>query len=117
VYHELTADYYSAAPSSFIGDLYTVLKAQNIAAGAPSAYPQLSAEVIIQRNPEVIVLANEESGVTPSSVRQRPGWDAIDAVRNGNVCQVDPDVGLRPGPRIGEALDELARCLYPDRFR
>jgi iron complex transport system substrate-binding protein len=117
VFHELTNDYYTAAPNSFVGDLYTFLKAGNIAAGAQTAYPQLSAEVIVQRNPQVIVLADEDAGVTAASVRARPGWSTIDAVKNGRICIVDPDIVSRAGPRIVDALDALARCLYPDIFK
>jgi iron complex transport system substrate-binding protein len=117
VYHELDTTYFSAAPSSFVGDFYTFLKAQNIAEGASTPYPQLSAEVIVQRNPQVIVLADEAAGVTVQDVKARPGWSAIDAVKNGRICVVDPDIVSRPGPRIIDALDTLAKCLYPDKFQ
>ena len=117
VYHELDTTYFSAAPSSFVGDFYTFLKAQNIAAGASTPYPQLSAEVIVQRNPQVIVLADEAAGITPQDVKSRPGWNAIDAVKNDRICVVDPDIVSRPGPRIIDALNTLAKCLYPDRFQ
>lgn len=116
VYHELDDTYYSAAPQSFVGDFYRLLRAGNIAEGATSDYPQLSAEVIIQRNPQVIVLADEAAGVTPAAVKQRPGWGVIDAVRNDRICSIDPDILSRPGPRVVEALRLLAKCLYPDRF-
>jgi iron complex transport system substrate-binding protein len=117
VYHELDTTYFSAAPSSFVGDFYTFLKAQNIAAGASTPYPQLSAEVIVQRNPQVIVLADEAAGITPQDVKARPGWNAIDAVKNDRICVVDPDIVSRPGPRIIDALNTLAKCLYPDKFQ
>jgi iron complex transport system substrate-binding protein len=116
VFHELTDDFYTAAPNSFVGDFYTFLKARNIAAGSATAYPQLSAEVIVARNPEVIVLADEAAGVTPAQVKARPGWSVIDAVRNDRICAVNPDIVSRPGPRIVEALETLAKCLYPTRF-
>jgi iron complex transport system substrate-binding protein len=117
IYHELDTSYFSAGPSSFIGDLYIYLKGQNIAAGASSDYPQLSAEVIIQRDPQVIILADEAAGVTVESLKQRPGWGVIDAVRNNRVCVVDPDIVSRPGPRIVDALDLLAKCMYPQIFQ
>lgn len=116
VFHELTDDFYTAAPNSFVGDFYTFLKARNIAAGSATAYPQLSAEVIVARNPEVIVLADEAAGVTPAQVKVRPGWSVIDAVRNDRICAVNPDLVSRPGPRVVEALETLAKCLYPTRF-
>ncbi len=116
IFHELDPTYFTAAPSSFVGDFYNLLKAENIAAGAVDEYPQLSAEVIIERDPEVIILADEAAGVTADSVKERPGWDQISAVKSGRICVIDPDIVSRPGPRIVEALEALARCLYPEKF-
>jgi iron complex transport system substrate-binding protein len=115
IYHELDSTFYSAAEQSFIGDLYRVLNAENIAGdGAGSPYPQLTQEAIIAANPAVIILADEEFGVTVDSVKTRPGWDAIDAVRNDRIFGVDPDIISRPGPRIVDALELLAARLYPE---
>lgn len=116
IYHELDPLFYTAAPESFIGDLYTILRAENIAAGAVEEYPQLTAEVIIERDPEVIILADEDSGVTPESIGARPGWSGISAVREGRICVIDPDVVSQPAPNIVDGLEQLAECLYPDRF-
>jgi len=116
IYHELDNTYYSAAPQSFVGDFYTLLKASNIAEGATTDFPQLSAEVIIQRNPEVIVLADEGAQVTPASVKERAGWNVIEAVKNDRICSIEPDLVLRPGPRVIDGLQELAECLYPEKF-
>ena len=111
VFHELSPDFYTVRPDTFIGALYVLLKAENVAAGAATAYPQLSAEAIIARDPEVIVLTD---GVLPTSVGGRPGWGSISAVRTGRICSVDPDLVSRPGPRIIDGLAALAACLYPD---
>jgi iron complex transport system substrate-binding protein len=62
------------------------------------------------------VLADEAFGVTVDSVKARPGWDAIAAVQNDRVYPIDPDIISRPGPRIVDALEELAHILYPERF-
>lgn len=117
VFHEVDSTYYTASPSSFIGDFYTILKADNIAAGAADEYPQLSAEVIVQRNPDVIVLADEAAGVTAESVAARPGWEAISAVKSHRICTIDASLISQPGTKIADALEALAKCLYPDRFQ
>jgi iron complex transport system substrate-binding protein len=115
VYHELDSTFFSAADQSFIGDLYTILRADNIAGdGGGSPYPQLTQESIIAANPDVIILADEEFGVTVDSVKVRPGWGAIAAVSNGRIHGIDPDIISRPGPRIVDALEELAELLYPE---
>jgi iron complex transport system substrate-binding protein len=113
VYHELDSTFYSASEQSFIGDVYRILNAENIAGdGGGSPYPQLTQEAIIAADPEIIVLADEEFGVTVDSVKARPGWNAIGAVQNDRIYGVDPDIISRPGPRIVDALEELAGLFY-----
>ena len=122
VYHELdaTGGFFSISPDSFVGDLYRTLKAENIVRADEGPYPSLTQEAIIDRNPEVIVLANatfgQTSAVVAAVIATRPGWDTIDAVINGRVYAIDPNIVSRPGPRIVDALEELARLLYPDVF-
>jgi iron complex transport system substrate-binding protein len=117
VYHELDDTFYSVSDQTFIGNLYRTLKARNIARdGGGVAYPQLTQEAIIAENPEIIVLADEEFGVTIESVRQRPGWASMDAVRENRIYAIDPDIISRPGPRIIDALEALARNFYPQAF-
>lgn len=116
VFHEIDSSYFSAGSGTFIGDLYAMLGAENIADATGEAYPQLSAEAIIRADPEVIVLADEDAGETPDTVKARPGWGNVSAVRNGRIYTVDPDVVSRPGPRLVEALRTLAALLYPERF-
>lgn len=116
VYHEVDAKLFSAAPSSFVGDLYTLLKARNIAPTGDNPYPQLTQEQIVGADPEVIVLADAAGGETADTVKARPGWSTISAVKDSRVYAVDPDLISRPGPRIADALEALAKILYPDRF-
>jgi iron complex transport system substrate-binding protein len=116
VFHELDNTLFTAAPDSFIGDLYRLLKAENIAAGSDNPYPQLTQEAIIDRDPEVIILADAEFGESPETVKSRAGWDVISAVKNDRIHSIDPDIVSRPGPRVVDALEELARLLYPERF-
>ena len=116
VFHELDNQLFTVAPDSFVGDLYTILKAQNIAAGTDQAYPQLSQEAIIEADPEVIILADTAGGESVETVKARPGWGSISAVENKRIYVVDPDITSRPGPRLVGALRTLAQMLYPERF-
>ena len=116
VFFELTADLYTAGDDTFVGELLTLAKARNIAAGAASSYPQLTAEAIIAAAPDVVLLADGEWGESYETVCARPGWDAIPACLGGRVHPVDGDLTSRPGPRIVDGLEQIARLLYPDRF-
>jgi len=112
IFHESDASLYTARSDTFVGELYTLLKAQNIADEAGSPYPQLSSEAVVAADPEVIVLADFAD---PAEVAARPGWSAISAVANDRICPVNPDLTDRPGPNIMQGLRALADCLYPER--
>lgn len=117
VFYELTPALHTAGPTSFIGSMMSTLRLENVA-GGPTPFPQLTAEALIAHDPEVVLLAEVgASKVTPASVAARPGWAAVSAVRAGRVHNIDADRANRPGPRIVEALEEIARLCYPDRFR
>jgi len=116
VYHELGLDFYSATSNTFIGKIYERLGLENIADDAEKAgteYPQLSVEHIVASNPDLIVLADTKCcGQTAETVAKRPGWQRIDAVRNGNVVEADDDITSRWGPRtvdfVALVVDALA---------
>lgn len=115
VYHELGPDYFSATSKTFIGSIYKLLGAENIADGAGGKapdYPQLSAEYILSTNPDVIVLSDTKCcGQSPETVARRPGWSKIAAVRNGHVIPVDDDIASRWGPRTVDFVEIVARAI------
>ena len=118
VFFELDPDqYFTVGPKSFIDDLITRAGGMNIAADAGTPYPKLSAEQIILKDPEVIILSDEIAGATVESVNARPGWAGINAVKGGRIVAIDPDLTNRPGPRIVDALEKLAIALHPELFR
>ena len=115
-FFELTADLYTVGPETFVGNVLTLAKARNVAAGASSPFPQLTAEAIIDADPEVVLLADGAWGESLETVCARPGWDVTSACINERVHPVDGDLTSRPGPRVVEGLEEIARLLYPDLF-
>jgi iron complex transport system substrate-binding protein len=112
-YHEVDEALYSATSSSFIGDLYRYLGLVNIAdaAGLDTPFPQLSAEFIVDQNPEFIFLADANFGVTVESVAARPGWDSMVAVTEGNVVALDGDLAGRWGPRTVELMASILEAV------
>jgi len=104
VYHELTPDYYSATSSTFIGRIYKLFGFTNIADAADtthSGYPQLSAEYILQQDPDVIVLSDDVCcGQSAATVAARPGWQNVSAVVHHRVVAINDDIASRWGPRI-----------------
>ena len=103
-YHELDDTYFTVTSRTFIGQIYALAGLQNIAdeaQGAGTGYPQLSAEYIIEADPDLIFLADSECcNQTPEVVARRPGWDQISAVKNNLVFDVGDDISSRWGPRV-----------------
>lgn len=114
-YHELDDTYYSVTSSTFIGQLYALLGLENIADRADDTgggYPQLSAEYIIDADPDLIFLADTKCcGQSAETVAERPAWDRIAAVENGNVISLDDDVASRWGPRVVDYLRQIAGAV------
>jgi iron complex transport system substrate-binding protein len=114
-YHELDDTYYSITSSTFIGQLYEIVGLENIAdqaKGAGGGYPQLSAEYIIDADPDLIFLADTKCcGQSAATVSKRAGWDRIAAVEHGNVIPLDDDVASRWGPRVVDYLRRIAQAV------
>jgi iron complex transport system substrate-binding protein len=80
-------------------------------------YPTVGDESIIAANPQVIILTEDPAyGGDPSLVYQRKGWSVISAVLNHRVYALDPDESQRAGPRLVDALEQLAQLLHPSLF-
>ena len=114
-YHELDPTFFTATSDTFIGHVYGLVGLRNIAdraKGAGSGYPQLSAEYIVARDPDLIFLADTRCcGMSAAAIRERAGWDQISAVREGHVIELDDDVASRWGPRVVEFLRTVVDAL------
>jgi iron complex transport system substrate-binding protein len=116
VYHELDNTYFSVTSDTWIGQVYNRLGLRNIAdeaEGDGGPYPQLNAEFIISANPDLIFLADAFCcGQTADVVSARPGWDAITAVVNGDIVELDEDIASRWGPRVVDLVRTVADAVH-----
>jgi iron complex transport system substrate-binding protein len=114
-YHELDDTYYSATSTTFIGELYGLLGLENIADSEDTdgfGFPQLSAEYIIESDPDLIFLADTKCcGQTAVTLAERPGWGNLSAVANGAVVELDDDIASRWGPRVMEFIEAVAEAV------
>lgn len=110
VYVEVGGAPYAASASSFIGETLTQLGVVNVVPGSLGPFPKINPEMVVRADPDVIMLS--ETGL--AQLQQRPGWSRLRALRLGQVCTFTPaqsDVVVRPGPRLAEAAQIMARCL------
>lgn len=105
----------SAAKGSFVDELISLSGGINIAHDLIRPYCNFSSEKVISLNPQCIILAYMDKEPPLKLVKQRFGWGKIDAVKSGRVFNdINPDLLLRPGPRIVQGLEEIYKRLYPN---
>lgn len=111
-FHELETTLFTIGSDTFLGSLYGLLGLTSIADAAGGGYPQLSAEFVIAADPDFVFLGDGACcAQTPESVAQRPGWDAMSAVADGNVFVIDEALASRWGPRIVDFLAAVAAVI------
>lgn len=105
-YHELDDTLFSVTSQTFIGQVYALAGLENVADAADpdgenGGFPQLSAEFLVDADPDLIFLADTKCcAQTAETVADRGGFEDLTAVRNGNIVELDDDVASRWGPRI-----------------
>lgn len=107
---------YTYGPGTFGDLLITRAGGYNIGNVTTDPYPQLSLEQIVVENPSIIVLGDSMWGVTPESVLERAGWESIEAVKSEQIFPIDDNLISRPGPRLVDGLEALAKILHPGVF-
>jgi iron complex transport system substrate-binding protein len=117
VYYELDATDptkpYTAGPGTFVDLLITRAGGINIGRSLTSQWAQISLEQLVVDNPAIIVLGDSAYGVTADSLKQRAGWVGLAAIKNGHTYPFDDNLVSRPGPRLVDGLEALAKLLHP----
>lgn len=107
----------TAGPNSFLGELITLSGGENIANDAQGDYAEFDLEQMIERNPDVYITAKDSEDKTPESIKARLGYDVINAIRNDRVYALEPNIISRPGPRIVDGLELMAKAIHPELFK
>lgn len=119
VYYELDATDplkpYTAGSDTFIDFLIVAAGGEN--AVTLKNYAQISSEELVKQNPDIILLGDAKFGITIESVGKRAGWSAIAAVKNNKVIAFDDDLASRPGPRLVDGLEIMAKVFQPELFK
>lgn len=108
-YYELDNTLYSVTSETFIGELLGRAGLVSIADaadpdGAAGGFPQLSAELIVEADPDVIFLADADFGESADTLAARPGFAGLTALTDGRVVGLDADIASRWGPRVVDLL-------------
>ena len=127
VYFEATTtEYRTITPDSMPGRVLQLAGGINMAAdaqpiktsGSIAAY---GSERLLMKAEEIDVFLAQRGpmnpGVTPEAIKQRPGFDKIKAVREGQVYIVDEKLVSTPSFRLADGVEHLARLLYPEVYK
>lgn len=101
----------TAAGGTFVDDLLGRAGGRNLFADL-QGWPQVAPEAVIRRDPDVILLTYRGRG----RLVGRAGWSGVAAVRRGHIYELHPDLVSRPGPRLVDGLERIARLLHREVF-
>ncbi len=117
VFYQVSAKpLYTAGRDSYITDVIWRAGGKSVTAGVPGAWPKYSDESALASQPDAIIIAtfdsmNKEGMDLAESLQSSP------AAKNGKVFGISGDFLSRPGPRLVNGLEEMARKLHPDAFK
>ncbi len=117
VYIEISPapDIYSVGKNTFMDVMLQTINAEN-ATGDLEGWPSIDQESILERNPDVIIATYNYIEDPVGQLMAREGWADVSAIKNKQVVDVNPDLVNRPGPRVVEGVEELAKAVYPEVF-
>jgi len=118
VYYELWYDpLMSFGSNTVVDELIAKAGADNIFHDSQTMYPIVNSEMVIQKNPDVIIVPQGYmGGITKADFEKRAGWNTIKAVKEGRIYTVDENLLIRMGPRISSGLESLASVIHPELF-
>ncbi len=103
---------FTIGKESFLNDLIYRAGGISVTENVATAYPKLSKETALALNPEAIILSDSEDNKEPNEV-----FKNSPAVKNNKIFKINADIISRPGPRIVDALEQIARDLHPESFQ
>ncbi|WP_078428544.1 ABC transporter substrate-binding protein [Alkalihalobacterium alkalinitrilicum] len=111
-------DMYTTGKGTFMHEMLEMINAKN-AAGNQDGWPMFTEEDAVVLNPDVIIttyghVEGMENAV--EDVLARTAWTEVEAVKNERVYNVEANIVERPGPRLIEGVEKLAKLIYPDVF-
>ena len=105
----------TAGSKSFIGELLHMGRMKNIFEDTNVPYPRVSSEVVVDRNPDVILAPSSDmKQVEIARLASRPGWANIKAITKKQVYTINGDEVSRCGPRLLNALEQMIDAVYPE---
>jgi iron complex transport system substrate-binding protein len=102
----------TVGPGSFIHHVIELAGGANIAGDTRTAYPRLSMETVLKRDPDILIFPSGGSEAIPESQLARwRTWSNLSAVKHNRFVSITSDLLDRPGPRIVDGLEYLSQVF------
>ncbi|MGB9586540.1 MAG: ABC transporter substrate-binding protein [Armatimonadota bacterium] len=101
-----------AGTGTFVDEIITIAGGTNIASSGKPGFNPFFSEVAVAKNPDVIIVMTKGD----KEVFSKGIWKRTAAVRHAQVHEVNPDLLVRPGPRLTDGMQMIARLLHPNVF-
>jgi iron complex transport system substrate-binding protein len=105
-----------AGSRSFIQDVLGRAGGTNAARTINEAYPKLDPERLVAMNPVVVIFPVTGDPARVERLKSRAGFRQTEAARTGRFYSLNPDWLMRPGPRLVQGVEAVARLLHPGLF-
>lgn len=116
-FYELDQTLFTVTSKTYVGSLFALFGLTNIADpadadGSKGGYPQLAVEALVAADPDYVFLADTKCcQQSLDTVKARPGWANVTAVKSGKVVALDDDVASRWGPRVVDLVRAISGAL------
>ncbi len=107
---------YSFGGDSYINEMVAIAGGKSISAEVDMEAPVLSDEFVLAEQPDVIILAQGDDYDPGRLLENHPSWRVLPAVEHGRVFSMDPDLLLRPGPRVVDGILQMTLFISPELF-
>ena len=103
---------FTIGTDAFLNQVLVRAGGRSVTENVPSAFPKLSKETALTLQPEAIILSDSPDNQEPNEV-----FKDSPAVKNGRIYKINADIISRPGPRLIDALEQIAKDLHPEKFK
>lgn len=118
VYFEISAapSAYSTGSGTYMDEMISLIGANNMMADKAEGWTSVDSEVVVSGNPDVILTNVDYIEDPVGEIKSRKGWEAVTAVKNSDVYQIDKQSSSLPNENIVSALEEMGKAVYPEVF-
>jgi len=99
-----------AGPNTLVDDLISVAGGENLVPVGRNRYPTWGNEALLLADPDIILMSIMNNQVDSSA--RFADLPELTAIRQGRVYHLNPDLVLRPGPRLVQGLKLLVKALH-----